>query len=104
MTILKCLVGLSDGMVITIDGIEHEGKLWLVPGWLEHPKEPHAIPERIIRFDCFPHQVSQEGGLDYENIQLPIPESALLGPMPPNVEYVDHPQNLTVPIHELRRQ
>ena len=102
--VLKCLVGLGDGMVVTCDGIEHEGKLWLVPGWLEHPTEPIAIPERIIRFDCFPHQADQEGGLDYQNIQLPIPESALRDAMPPGIEYVDHPQSLSVPIHKLRRQ
>jgi hypothetical protein len=98
------MVGLSDGMVITCDGINHEGKLWLVPQWLEHPTEPIAIPERIIRFDCFQHQANLKGGLDYQNIQLPIPESALLGPMPSGIEYVDRPQNLSVQIHELRRQ
>jgi hypothetical protein len=104
MHILKCMAGLSDGYVVTCDGIAHEGKLWLVPGWLEHPTEPIAIPERIIRFDNFPHQADQEGRLDYQNIQLPIPESDLLGPMPPGIEYEDRPQNVSVPIHELRRQ
>ena len=102
--ILKCIVGLGDGMVVTCDGIKHDGKLWLVPKWLEHPTESIAMPERIIRFDCFPHQADQEGGLDYQNIQLPISESALLGPMPPGIEFVDRPQSLSVPIHELRRQ
>ncbi|MBI3808012.1 MAG: hypothetical protein HY281_10965 [Nitrospirae bacterium] len=104
MPILKCLVGFSDGYVGTCDGIAHEGKLWLVPGWLEHPRKPIAMPERIIRFDNFPHQAAQEGGLDYQNILLPMPESALLGQVPQGIEYVDHPPNLSVPIHELRRQ
>lgn len=104
MHVLKCMAGLGDGYVVTCDGIAHEGKLWLVPSWLEHPTEPIAIPERIIRFDNFPYQEDLGGGLDYQNIQLPIPESALLGPMPPGIEFVDRPQNLSVPIHELRRQ
>lgn len=104
MTVLKCLVGLSDGMVVTCDGIKHEGKLWLVPRWIEHPTEPFAMPERIIRFDCFAHQPGQGDGLDYQNIQLPIPESALLGPVPSGIEFEDHPRNLSVHIHESRRQ
>ena len=103
MSVLKCMVGLGDGMIVTCDGIDHDGKLWLVPRWLEHPTEPIAMPERIIRFDCFPHQADQAGALDYQNIQLPIPESALLGLMPQGIEFVDHPQNLSVPIHELRK-
>lgn len=105
MSVLKCLVGLGDGMVVTCDGIAHEGKLWLVPRWLEHPTQPIAMPERIIRFDNLHYQkASPDEGLDYENILLPIPESALLGAMPPGIEYVDRPQNLSFPIHELRRQ
>lgn len=104
MHILKCIACLSDGFVVTCDGISHQGKLWLVPSWLEHPTEPIAMPERIIRFDNLHYQTGHKGGLDYQNIQLPIPESALLGPMPPSIEFVDHPQNLTVPIHELRKQ
>ena len=104
MHVLKCMAGLSDGYVVTCDGIAYDGKLWLVPGWLEHPTEPIAIPERIVRFDNFPHQVGQEGGLDYQNILLPMSESDFLGQVPPGIEYVDHPQNLSVPINELRRQ
>jgi hypothetical protein len=103
MPILKCLVGRADGFVIRCDGLAHEGKLWLVPSWLSHPTKPIAIPERMIRFDNLPHQKEAEG-LDYENILLPIPESALSGPMPPGIEYQDRPWNPSVPIHEVRRQ
>lgn len=104
MKILKCIIGLSDGFVGQCDGIAHEGKLWLVPQWLEHKTEPFAIPARIIRFDCFPHQSTAGDGLDYQNIQLPIPESSLLGELPPHIEFVDRPPNLHVGIHQLRRQ
>ncbi len=104
MAVFKCLVGLSDGMVITCDGIAHAGKLWLVPRWLEHPTQPIAMPERIIRFDDRPYTRASDEGIEYEGVQLPIPESSLLGQMPLGIEYVDRPPNLSVPIHELRKQ
>ena len=100
MKILKCFVGLAEGMVITCDGIEHEGKLWIVSAWLEHPSEPIAIPERLIRFDNYPHQ--SDDGVFYQNILLPIPESALYGDVPPGIEYLDRPQNIQVDIHLIR--
>lgn len=103
MGILKCLVGFADGCVATCDGIAHQGKLWLVPEWLAHPTEGHSKPARIIRFDNFPHQPGV-GGVDYQNILLPIPESALHGDMPPGIEYEDLPPNLFVATHELRQQ
>ena len=99
--ILKCLVCLSDGHVGLCDGIEYEGKLWLVPVWRSHPTEPYATPERIIRFDNFPHQCGFEGeDLDYQNIQIPISDADLYGSLPLQIEHVDHPQNLRV--HNLK--
>jgi hypothetical protein len=99
----KCLVGLSDGVTVTCDGIEHEGKLWLVPEWLAHPNKPLAKPARIIRFDHFPHQAMAEDDLEYQNIRAPISESALRGEVPPGVEYEDLPRNLYVRIPKVGR-
>ena len=101
MHVLKCLVGFANGYVGICDGIKYNDKLWLVPSWLKHPTEPIAMPVRIIRFDNFPHQVGGKDGVDYQNIQLPIPESALCDDMPLGVEYENHPQNLFVSSHEL---
>jgi len=102
MKILKCIVGLSDGMIVTCDGVAHQGRLYIVTAWLAHPTEPFAIPERIIRFDCFPHQADPESDLIYQNILLPISESDLLGQLPPGIEYEDHPQSLRVDIFLVR--
>jgi hypothetical protein len=104
MSVLKCGVKLSDGCFITCDGIAHAGKLWLVPGWIPHPVKPVAMPKRMIRFDCFPHEAEKGRRTAYQNIQLPIQESALLGQLPPGIEYVDQPPHISVPVEELRKQ
>src|SRR5208282_2534801 len=94
--VFKCLVGFSNGAVGTCDGIAYEGKLWLVPGWNKHLSEAHSRPVRIIRFDVFPHQKTDGAVFQYQNILLPIPDNILLNQLPPNIEYVDHPQNIEV--------
>jgi hypothetical protein len=38
-----------------IDTIEHEGKFWLVPGWIYNTNEGWKRPERIILLDSLPH-------------------------------------------------
>jgi hypothetical protein len=103
MTILKCLVGFSDGYVGRSDGIAYDGKLWLVPEWLEHPSEPIAIPRRMIRFDNLRPSKCNGLGIDYENILLPMTESALLGDIPAGIEYIECPEHVRVPIHEVRQ-
>ena len=104
MAALKCLIALADGYVGECHGIEHEGKLWLVPAWNEHPKLPIATPVRIIRFDDHSYQRATSHTFDYENILLPMPQSALLGQVPADIEFIDHPQSLSVPIHRLRNR
>src|SRR4029453_8233725 len=37
------------------DGIEWQGKLWLVPHWLDSTATGETTPTRIIRFDHLPH-------------------------------------------------
>jgi hypothetical protein len=57
MKILKALViGIEDGTVSKCDAIEYEGKLWLVPRWLDIPAQGVTKPARLIRFDTLPHQ------------------------------------------------
>lgn len=63
--IFHCLIGFDDGYVGKCDGIEHDGKLWLVPGWLRHETKKHAIPKRMVRFDNLQHQKSNEGDCKY---------------------------------------
>jgi hypothetical protein len=39
------------GALFTGDVIEHEGKLWLVPEWLEGPTKGTECPARIVCLD-----------------------------------------------------
>lgn len=104
MSVLKCGVKLSDGSFVTCDGIAYAGKLWIIPGWIEQPGKPVASPKRLIRFDCFPYKSAKGRSTDYQNIELPIPESALLGPLPDSIEHIETPPKILVSIEELRKQ
>jgi hypothetical protein len=45
----------ADGGSLFIgDAIEHEGKLWLVPEWLEGPTKGTECPARIVCLDGMP--------------------------------------------------
>jgi hypothetical protein len=56
------------------EAIAFDGKLWLVPHWLEAPAQKVMRPFRIIRFDNLPHR-STPGA--------PWGDYALTGPLPP---------------------
>ena len=82
----------TDGTIYKIEAIEYDGKLWLVPRWLEVPARGVSMPARIIRFDNQPHQRLPDG--DYL-LNGPIPK-VLLGPTTPKqqvpgFEYVELP-------------
>jgi hypothetical protein len=70
--ILTLVVGADDGCIETHYGIEHDGKLWVVPSWLTSLATNTATPERMIRVDTQPIQKCPPGGqFDYLNIVLP---------------------------------
>lgn len=94
-------MGFADGAVGRCFGVRHAEKLWLVPTWMKLPSEPSARPVRIVRFDTLPHQALGSDLFEYENIRLPISESAFLGEAPIGIEYEDHPPNLFVDSREL---
>jgi hypothetical protein len=49
-----------------MDAIEHEDKLWLVPGWLLHHSQEFEIPARIICLSSLRHdKISGRPGVDY---------------------------------------
>lgn len=75
MKILKTIVGSAEtGALYLIDTIEHEGKLWLVPQWLDEPIRKVSKPARLIRLDILPFQ-SMKGS------KYPA-DYVLNGPMP----------------------
>lgn len=68
------VIGIENGAISKCDGIEHEGKLWLVPHWLDVPAQGVTKPARLIRFDLLPHQhtPNSQYGVEYV-INYPIP-------------------------------
>ena len=82
MTILQTAMfvsGEGKAVIYLADTIEHEGKLWIVPTWLESPALPYKMPERIICLDNLPHQ---KGPPHDFVLNYPIPKDVLYGQVP----------------------
>jgi len=74
------LVGSDDGVIYQIDAIEHKGKLWLVPHWIESPTEGLKRPTRIIRMDQLKYQKLPSGDARGNYLlNEPVPKSVLDG-------------------------
>jgi len=74
------LVGSDDGAIYQIDAIEHKGKSWLVPHWIESPTEGLKRPTRIIRMDQLKYQkLPPEDARGNYFLNEPIPKSVLDG-------------------------
>ena len=85
--IYKALVTIEGrgGTISSIDVIEHENMLWLVPSWLDNLEEGWTAPARIICLSLLPHQKAQFGEADFlVNGLLPI--SVFEGQIPPELE------------------
>ena len=54
--VLKVGVGSGGGAIQECDAIKYDGKLWLVPQWLDEPGRGTTKPRRMIRIDSLPHQ------------------------------------------------
>ena len=93
MKIFTTTVFFSDdtqGNIYTCDTIEYEGRMWLVPHWLESPSERMRMPVRIVLLDVLPHQKTPGSpfgdfvlnqGISkavFEGRVLPTPESGLV--------------------------
>jgi len=89
MNIYKTAVILSDpgdNKIYHADTIEYEGKLWIVPTWIESPFLSYKLPERIVCLQTLRHQKSDTHGVDYI-LNDPIPRYVLYGQIPHTSEY-----------------
>ena len=94
----KILVGSDDGTIYTVDTLEHEGKSWLVPEWLEAPTEGWRTPKYMICIDGL--RRSGPTGPDYPAewvLDDPIPKSVLDGETEDQFEVV-HTPDIRIPI------
>lgn len=79
MKIFKTMLSLEgEAIIYQIDTIEYEGKMWLVPRWLEASSEGWKRPERIICLDELRHQRGSSGIPADFILNDPIPRSVLL--------------------------
>jgi len=88
MKIFSTLLSLEDDMTGTIylmDTIQHEGRFWLVPQWLEAPSQGWRKPARIICLDLLPHQTMSSHKADFL-LNQPLPRCAYDGTVPTQLE------------------
>jgi hypothetical protein len=78
--VLKVGIGSGGGAIQECDAIEYDGKLWLVPQWLDEPGSGTTKPRRIIRIDSLPHEpiTNPAFGLDFI-LSGPLPKAVLDG-------------------------
>ena len=86
MKIFKTMLT-SDGNIQFMDTIEYEGKMWLVPEWLDSISLRVSTPLRIIGLDAFVHQKMPGNPADFL-VELPIPKSVFEGQIPPELKGV----------------
>lgn len=80
MKIEKALVGNAEGGELwQCDIIQYEGALWLVPAWLENPKEGWMTPARIVQIDGLKFQRTTGAPHGDYIVNDPIPQSVLEG-------------------------
>lgn len=69
----------SDGEILTVDGLEHDGKLWLVSQWRDYPEHQASKPARMIRFDNRPHSKNEGTTLHKYRLDQYVPKAVLSG-------------------------
>ena len=83
MKVLKTLATI-EGVIglVSIDTIEYDGGLWLVPKWLDNLSKGYSTPERIIRLDFLAHDTHALDSPFQFSLRYSIPKEAFDGPNP----------------------
>ncbi len=84
----------TDGMVVTIDTIEYEGKLWLVGQWIDDKIAMLSRPVRLIRMDLLPYTKSDQPPHDFllkEYIAKAVLDGTALQETKKMFEILDYP-------------
>lgn len=103
---MKAAVGSSDGVIYTIDVIEHQGWFWLAVLWRENPSLKLRKPERLIRMDMqFQDLGDKPFGPHRFALNTPVPKGVLDGTTPPEQAHgfvvIDRPE-ITFPMEPTR--
>ncbi len=85
--IYQTLIYLEGGTgTFLVDTIEYDGKMWLVPRWLEAPSEGWKTPARIVLLDSLDHQEIPAGDPADYLLKSPMPKDVFEGRIPKESE------------------
>ena len=94
MSVFKIMTLFSDsGEMSKCDGIEYQGKIWLVPHWLNYPATQERKPVRIVHLGAQGLKPSTFAGCQYITEAMLLSKAVLEGraqPIPP-IEVVESP-------------
>lgn len=84
MSAFKVMVTFSDcGEMSICDGIEHKGKIWLVPHWLDCPATQERKPVRIVHLGVHGLKPCNFAGCQYMAEAMLLPKAVLEGRVQP---------------------
>jgi hypothetical protein len=107
MKILKGIISVYDhdgeanAAIATIDAIEHEGKLWLVPEWIRTPDGKQQAPVRIVHVIETTRRPAPAGYQADFYLTDPIPRAVFAGQIPPPLEQhflVEEEPSIWIPV------
>ena len=79
MRIMKTAIPRDDGSQLVCDTIQHNGKLWLAPAWLDEPSRPYRRPARLIGMSGLKYRsMPLRSEVDFV-MQHPVPDAVLQG-------------------------
>jgi hypothetical protein len=85
MKILKTAL-IIDGLIESMDTIEHEGAFWLVPEWLDFPARGISMPRRIVSLATLRHE-RMNGNPDFV-VSDQVPRFVFDGEVPSQLKHM----------------
>jgi hypothetical protein len=82
MRLFRTEIPTDDGARVICDTIQHDGKLWLAPEWLEDPAKPYSKPVRLIGLSALKYRsIAMSSRVDFV-LDQPVPVAVLQGQVP----------------------
>ena len=79
MRIMKTAIPSDDGSHRVCDTIQHDGKLWLAPAWLDESAKAYRRPARLIGMNGLKYRSMPMGGNVDFVMEHPVPDAILQG-------------------------
>jgi hypothetical protein len=79
MRVFKTAIPRGDGSNLVCDTIQHDGKLWLAPEWVEGASKAYSKPARLIGMSGLKYRsMPMKSEVDFV-MENPVPEEVLHG-------------------------